>query len=72
MPFPVSLLEALLSSQQMSELADKGFKFISAQKGKCLETAAEQDATHAPLPNADRRLERSLAHLLPAVPLLHL
>ena len=72
MPFPVSLLEAPFSSQQMSELADKRFKFISAQKGKRLEAAAEQAVAHAPLPKADRYLERSLALLIPAVTRLHL
>jgi len=70
-PFPVSLSEGLFSSQQTSELAGKWFKFISAQKGKCLVTVAQQDVTHAPLPNADHYGERGLAHLIPAVMLLH-
>lgn len=67
MSFPGSLLEAFFPSQQMAELVDKQFNFISAEKGKCLKTTVEQDVPHAPLPNADGYLDRSLAQLIPAL-----
>lgn len=60
------------SHLNMSEPADKRSTTFVHRKEKCLVTVAKQDVTHAPLPNTDHYLERSLAQLLPVSTLLQL
>lgn len=60
------------SHLNMSEPADKRSTTFVHRKEKCLVTVAKQNVTHAPLPNTDHYLERSLAQLLPVSTLLQL